>query len=283
MLFCGEDLPLCYCYNVAFLDADENLVACDGGDLPNHPPVKSGQSSVTRVMPVPKDVHRCVNSYKVAYYESDVAIGKAAWNEHEMLRAKSTNGDTGETTERSWPRWKSDGELRGSPFHVRAGSRLLPIDVKDNWQAETTEGTCSLTKTATSNSGEAQDQKFSVAVGNALKLKADCRFKINQDNAIETWVSFKNASDKKRFGTLYIAFFDRHGNLVSSTHADTSTEPNGTMPSVAVGGQPQPNASAYQTIMPMPIPLGFEKNITSYKITLYESERPIGENRAEGR
>jgi hypothetical protein len=32
----------------------------------------------------------------------------------------------------------------------------------------------------------------------------------------------------------------------------------------------------------MSIPSDFEKNITSYKITLYESEKPIGETGTEG-
>ena len=296
MVLSSRHADLYYCYNVAFFDTEENLIACNsdiaawapgpGGAECALGPVKDAtESSVTCIMPIPKGLCQNVNSYKVAYYESNVAIGKAVWDEHKMLRAESRNGNTGKTTVRSLPCWKSDGELRGSPFQVRAGSRLLPIDAKENWQAETTEGTCSLIKTAASNTGEAQYQKFSIAVGNALKLKADCRFKINQDNAIETWVSFKNASDKKRFGTLYIAFFDRYGNLVGSTHADTALEPNGTMPRVTQDGQPQSDAyaHAYQTIMPMPIPLGFDKNITSYKITLYESDRPIGENKAEGR
>jgi hypothetical protein len=273
-----------YNYNVAFFDAKDNLIACDGGMLPNVPPVKSGASNATCIMPIPKGGHQCVNSYKVAHYVSNVAIGKAAWDEHQMLRVESTNGDTGKTTVKSWPQWKSDGELWEALFQVQAGSRLLPIDGKDNWQAETTEGTCSLTKTANSNSAEAQNQKFSVVVGNALKLKADCRFEVNQDNAIETWVSLKNALAKKKFGVLYIAFFDKYGNLVGSTHTDAELEPNGTMPRVTQDGQPQPDAygQVYQQIMPIPIPLGFEKNITSYKITLYESETPIGEGKGDG-
>ena len=296
MVLSSRHADLYYCYNVAFLDTEENLIAC-GSDLAAYAPGTDGaaygpgpvkdssEMSVTCIMPIPRGVCRSVAAYKVAYYESNVPIGKAVPNDHKMPPVESANGDTGEMTVRSWPRWKSDGELRGSPFHVRVGSRLLLIDAKDDWQAETTEGMCSLEKAAISNSGEAQDYRFSVAAGNALRLKVDCRFKLNQDNAIETWVCFKNASDKRRFGAFYIAFFDKYGNLVGSTHTDTTTEPNGTMPRVTMGGQPQPDAygSVYQTIMPIPIPLGFEKNISSYKITLYESERPIGEKWEKGK
>jgi len=277
-MFYGEHPPLYYCYNVAFFDAEENLIACDGGDLPDHPLVTSRLSSVTRTMPIPRGVHKCVDSYRVAYYESDVAIGKVAWDEHESFRVTSTNGNTGETTERSWPLWKSDGEMRGSSFPVRAGSRPLPIAAKEDWQAETTEGTCRLKRTATSDSGEEQGQRFLVAVGEKLRLKAHCRFNVSRDSAIETWVSFKNTSDKKTFGELYIAFFDKYGNLVGSTRTSDATEPGGTNPSVTVGGKPQPTAIAFQAIKPMPIPRGFEEKVTSYKITMYVSGKPIGEN-----
>ena len=84
------------------------------------------------------------------------------------------------------------------------------------------------------------------------------------------------------FGELYIAFFDKYGNLVGSTHTDVMTEPNGSSPSGSItphGGKPQPITSAFQAALPVPIPLGFGEKITSYKMTMYESDGPIGEKR----
>jgi len=278
--FHGTEAPIYYCFNVAFFDKDENLIACHGGGLPDQPPVtKGGTTMIAASMPIPKDVHDGIHSYKVAYYESDLAIGKVAWDEHDVSREIMTDAITEQTTERSWPLWKSAGELRGSAFQVRAGSRLLPLATQEDWRAETTEGTCSLKKAAMPNSSDEQRQRFLVAVGDTLTLRANCRLEINKDNAIETWINIRNPSDRNMFWALYVAFFDRYGNLVGSTQSDAMTEANGTSPSVVIDGKLQRITSSFGTIMPVPIPLGFEDKVTSYKVTMYESEEPIGQKK----
>ncbi len=276
-MFHGDHPPLHYGYNVAFFDAQENLIACDGGGLPDFPAVRGGgATSVTRTMPIPQGLHRDIESYKVAYYESDEPMGTVAFDENQALEVTSTNGDTGETTVKSWPLWKSDGELRGSSFQVRAGSRLLPKSIHEVWRAETTEGICSLHKPTSSDDGERKMQELAVELGETLTLKVKCRCIVNANNAIETSVNVKNGSNKKLHGALYIAFFDTYGNLVGCTSTETATEPHATSPAVKINGRPLSDSSVFRSIMPVPVPLGIEKKITSYKITLYESEKPIG-------
>lgn len=276
-MFYGEHEPLHYCYNVAFFDAQENLIACAGGDLPHTPPVKGGgATSVTRLMPVPKGVHQSIHSYKTAYYESNQPIGKVAWDEHKKFTVTSTNGDTGKTTKESWPLWKSDGELRGAAFRVRTGSRPLPIADNQEWRAQTREGMCSLNVPTSSNSSNEQRQEVQMAPGGRLKVKATFRCHINQDSAIETWMSFENPSDTKMFARLYVAYFDKYENLVGSTNGRAKMEPHGTDPSFTINGKPQPGAEVFCEFMPVPIPVGLAEKVSSYKATLYESERPIG-------
>ena len=139
----GNDTPplLHHGYSVAFFDSKENLIACEGGGRPESGTI----NSVTCRMPIPQDVHKRVDSYKVAYYESDRPIGETR---QEAAFRIMCQGD-GNPIEKVWPSWKSDGELRDSPYRVHAGSRLLPIATNENWQAETTEGTCSLRKITT--------------------------------------------------------------------------------------------------------------------------------------
>lgn len=276
MLWSGEDVPRYYGYNVAFFDAEDKLIACDGGSLPDYPPVTTGTSSVTRLMPIPPNVYRYVASYKVAYFESDLPIGQVPWDEQKLLRVTTTNGNTGATTQQSWPAWKSDGELRDVPFRIRAGSRLLPNDASDHWRAETIEGPCKLTRASEFHANKDQSRKLSIAVGDTSKLRADCHFALNDENAIEGWVHFENSSDRLRFGVLNVTFFDSYGNLVSCIHQETATEANAAGPSVTVGGQVQHDAAAYEGMMPMPIPVGLEARVSAYKITLYDSDERLG-------
>jgi hypothetical protein len=269
-------LPLHHGYCVAFLDRDDNLIACEGGGYPEWDTL----TSLKLEMPIPKGVHERAASYKVAYYESPRPIGETSAESH--FHIIGTTNDV--PFDQKLPSWKSDGELRGSPYRVRIGSRVLPVATKGNWEAEVNEGTCALKKITTPDLFEGEKQRFPVALGERLKLKVECRFNIGEDNAIETWVRSTNPSDKKMFGEFYIAFFDKYGNLVGSSHWDITTEPRGSNPSVSItptGGEPQPMMSPFQGIVPVPIPLGFEEKITSYKVTLYESEWPIGENGTE--
>ncbi len=282
-MWSGEDVPRYFGYNVAFFDAEDQLIACDGGSLPHYPPMTMGNRSVTCLMPIPPNVHRYVASYKVAYFESDLPIGQVLWDEQKPLHVTFTNGNTGATKQQSWPAWKSDGELRDVPFRIRAGSRLLPNDASNHWRAETVEGPCKLTRASESHANKDQSPKLSIAVGDASRLRADCYFVLNDDNAIEGMVHFENSSDRQRFGVLYVAFFDSYGNLVSCIHQETTTEANATDPRVTVRGQIQLDAIAYGGMMPMPIPVGLETKVSAYKITIYDSEKPIGAAVAEVR
>jgi hypothetical protein len=287
-MFSGTHASRHYGYEVAFFDDEENLIACAGGyNGPDPVPAKGVFGSftpITRLMDIPHGVHKRVASYRVAYCESNLPIGKVAWNEREVVTVLSTKGDTGETTEQSWPRWKSDGELREKPFQVQEGSRLLPGPVDETWRAETTEGKCSLKKKAPSldqDGPKAMDteRSFFVTAGTKLALKSDCHFIIDEDNAIETWMNFQNPSDNDLFGQLYIAFFDSYGNLVGCIQSDSAVKAHGTMPEVRVNGELQFSPTSLQTIQSAPLPRGLEDKITSYKITLYESKRTIGEVR----
>jgi hypothetical protein len=181
------------------------------------------------------------------------------------------------------PQWKSDGELRATPFRIREESHLLSNSAGVNWKAETREGRCSL-KVKVASAPETKldpkfDREFAVQLGEKLVLKAQCRFIISENNAIEAWVGFQNPNKKKMFGQFYVAFFDKFGNLVGSNAKDFSIEPNGTYPGMTVtdAGPFRVNSSPFDLLKPMPIPRGLEKTIASYKCTLYESESPIGE------
>ena len=118
-------------------------------------------------------------------------------------------------------------------------------------------------------------------LGDTLAVKADCRFVITKDNAIQAWVSFNNTSETRAFTEVYIAFFDIDANLMACTHIAAATDANATFPTatiVTADGKSQTSA-AFTAASAVPIPLGYEQDIVSYKITLYESATPIGEPR----
>lgn len=270
-----HDRTMYHGYSVAFLDSEENLIACEGGEVGG----SSARESVTRLMPVPKGMHSRVASYKVAYYESNRPIEKT----QPQRNVHVTSTTNGVTEERDWPAWKSDGELRGTPFRIRDGSRPLPNGADNAWRAETNEGQCSLNQIAISDLEALEKRGFAVVLGKNLKLKANCRFDVNRDNAIEVWVNFASTFDKEMHGELYAAFFDKYGNLVGATHAVSKMGPNGYLPSGTVtspDGKTQTIISGFQCALPVPIPLGFDQHIASYKATLYVSETSIGQRKS---
>ena len=252
-----------YRYNVAFFDSDENLVAAHGMGLPNDSSV-TDRLWYTAAMPIPVGFHRCIDSYKVAYFESDEPIGKAA------IAKNADAEDAGRS------QWKSDGELRGKPFPIRKGTRLLHSPRGENWRAETKDGSCSLTVKVTSDADRqrlSSDKEPAAELGEKLALKAWCsHFLIDEENSIEVHARFENTIEKKMYGKFYLAFFDARGNLVGGTEQEFIAEPKGTYPATKAGDPVLPET----VLMQMPIPLGFENTITSYKCTLYESASPIG-------
>ena len=279
-MFYGEHDPRYFGYNVAFFDTDENLLACSGGNMREPRKILSGiTNSSTDVMPIPKNVHQCIDTYKTAYYESDAPIGTATYDPHHKFVVHYIDGDTGKESRRSWPAWKSDGELKGIPFHIRDGARPLPCNPKEGWKAETVEGKCRLKKKLEDDEFDSEEKlDVTLSAGETLRLKFLGHFFINKHNAIETWVHFKNPSDAKLYGALYIAFFDKYGNLVGSVQERVTTEAHATYPLATVDGKPSPDSKGNCRILWISLPLGLEDSITSYKITLYESEKPFGQN-----
>jgi hypothetical protein len=264
-VFTGDGSPAFYCYNVAFFDSNENLIATQGSGLPTDSSVTDNRITwIGSPMPIPVGVHRFIDSYKAVYFESDEPIGQAAI-------AKNA-----ETKDGRQSQWKSDGELRNKPFHIREGTRLLPNAAGENWQAETKDGPCSLTVKIASDADRhrlSSDSKPAAELGEKLALSARCsHFLIDEYNTIEVHSRFQNPTEKKMYGQFYLAFFDKYGNLVGGTGLGFSAEPKGTYPATRAGDAVLPET----VLMQMPIPLGFENTITSYKCTLYESASPIG-------
>jgi hypothetical protein len=99
-------------------------------------------------------------------------------------------------------------------------------------------------------------------VGDGLKFESDFyRFEFGGKTSLAANGTVKNTSDKKLYGALYIAFFDKDKNLVASSGRTEIT--------LAAGKQ-----LVVANVLDMP-PTQLEK-IASYQITIYENEKELG-------
>jgi hypothetical protein len=118
---------------------------------------------------------------------------------------------------------------------------------------------------AQTKSGEAsfRDAKthIKVAVGEGVKYETDFhRFEFGGKVSLAANGTLKNTTTKKRYVALYVAFFDKDKNLLGSSGRTTILEPGKDL------------LAAYVVEMPAE---QIDK-VTSYQITLYESEKEIG-------
>lgn len=243
-----------HAYSIAFFDRTGNLIAC-GNDVQDTWGLLLSRKSVTCDLPIPVGADQLVQTYKVAYYESNRPIGKT-----QRMQARPEVGK------------KSDDRRI-----ARAGASSLPQVGQGIWRAATMNGLCTPRKTDDC----LEKHVPSVHLGDTLAVRADCRFVITKDNELQAWACFHNTSETRAFTDVYLAFFDNDDNLMACTHIAATTEPRATFPTatiVTAGGKCQISA-AFTAASAVPIPLGYEQNIVSYKITAYESERPVGEHR----
>jgi len=128
-------------------------------------------------------------------------------------------------------------------------------------KAETTHGFCTLKK----SSAFAEDI-FTTKVGK--RMKGTCKFYIDEffgRKIINANITVENSADVPLFCQYYVAFFDAEGNLVGCAEqgifGDEGLEP----------GESENFGSCL-----IPLPAGEHEKISSYQITFYESESPIG-------
>lgn len=272
-------LDVFYAINTAFLDADEQLIACGNSPHPADTSAVHGTDAirVSDYADIPLGIETAITSYKVAYYEANAPISKSRFDGNRGMHVVNTNSD-GVAAESVLEPWKSDGELRNQPFQIRSETKVLPTIGKGKWKGETADGECKLVKTdASPVDPDYVHDCTRVTVGKHLRLKTDCQVKVDLDNSITWYVHVRNACEKNLFGRLYVCFFDKHGNLVASIKASADVAANSSSPLIAIDGKPTFDPLSYNVYKSSPIPLGIETSVTSYKITLYESENPIGE------
>jgi hypothetical protein len=118
---------------------------------------------------------------------------------------------------------------------------------------------------AQTKSGEASfrdaNTHIKVTVGEGVKYETDFhRFEFGGKASLAANGTLKNTTTKKRYVALYVAFFDKDKNLLGSSGRTTILEPGKDL------------LAAYVVEMPA------EQidQVTSYQITLYESEKEIG-------
>ncbi|MBI3736082.1 hypothetical protein HY256_06180 [Candidatus Sumerlaeota bacterium] len=70
--------PMFCQYYVAFFDKDGHLIGCAGQGITGDEGLKPGQATQlgSCLIPLPPGTHEQVASYQVAFYESDVEVGK---------------------------------------------------------------------------------------------------------------------------------------------------------------------------------------------------------------
>jgi hypothetical protein len=99
-------------------------------------------------------------------------------------------------------------------------------------------------------------------VGDGLKFESDFyRFEFGGKTSLAANGTVKNTSDKKLYGSLYIAFFDKDKNLMASSGR--------TEIMLAAGKQ-----LVVANVLDMP-PAQLEQ-IASYQVTIYESDKELG-------
>jgi hypothetical protein len=267
--------PIHYGLYTAFFDASGNLIACGGGPHPDSLPTKPPHVHTDpRYLVIPIGVHKDVRSYKTAYYESDLPIGKLACEADGLHTTEEPVGNSADSS------GIGESERAGEAlFKIRPGSRLILQSRYQNWRAETTEGEyASFEPTPEFGSREDFDEsKYAVRASKNLKMDVVCRFTLSKNNAIQPSLKLVNPTDGKLFTHIYLALFDKEGHLVCGTEYGTlEVHPQTrTLQTPTVRGTVK--TTTYHTTAPLPVPIGLEKGIASYKITVYESNRLIGE------
>jgi hypothetical protein len=100
------------------------------------------------------------------------------------------------------------------------------------------------------------------SAGDGLKFESDFyRFDFGGKTSLAANGTVKNMSDKKLYGALYIAFFDKDKNLVASS---------GRTEIMLAAGKQLVVANV------LDLPLSLLEKIASYQITIYENEKELG-------
>lgn len=268
------DSPMHYVYCVAFFDKDDNLVACVNKPVTvDNTPVDPRSSSFRSMPKIPDAVVAMIDSYRLAYFEAEVPIGRsiAAIDQISQGPRYSDADEGADGTEGD-----GEGARKGIQFRIRNGSRALDHLASGDCRVVSVEGECSLPKVSDSDKHES-DKMFKVPVGNERGLSASCLFKFNTENSLTVHIAVENPTDKRLYGSVFIAFFDKHGNLVACTERDATTDENDSRSKLKIDGKRSPTSYWNDVFYPVAVPHGLESSITSYKVTMYESSRPIGE------
>jgi hypothetical protein len=242
--------PSFYAHNVAFLDADENLIACRGDSLTNGP-IGNEPTDRELVMHIPRDYHREISQYKTAYYESGTTINTRAAKQ-ELLDGRDS---------------RELGAIKG-PLKINTRHRLLFKDLPRGAHAYALDGFCKLSDAHIPN----QKEEFKdppIFIGSKSSSQTKIYLRATDDKGPVIYYSVKNNSEFTARQDTYIAFFDDDGRLIASTSSKCETAPNAVSPSVSVDGVPQANATAFSTFLPMLLPQGHHRSITSFKIAVY--------------
>ncbi len=243
--------PRFYAHHVAFLAADESLIACCGDSLMSEP-TSTRTEGRSLVMQIPRGYHPEIALYKTAYYESEAAIGTQEAN-HQPSRDEIDSRD-----------------LRAvkNPLRINARHRQLFANLPKGMHAYTVEGVCNVGKSPLPSKGD-EAEVPPVSIGSKLSSQANIFFRVTDDKGLVIYYSIKNNSESTARQDVYIAFFDDDGRLIASTSLKCSIAPGAVSPSVSIDGVPQANASALSAFLPMLLPKGHHKSITNFKMTMY--------------
>jgi hypothetical protein len=249
-MFDSANSGMYHTYSVAFFDSAGDLIAC-GTNAQDFWLVLVKAISVTCDLPIPDGVEKLITRYQVAYAESDQPFAKI--KRMEPGTKPTENGDHSQI--------------------VRPVCRPLSLVSQERVRAVTMNGPCRLKEEDCLDEGV-----FSAQIGDELLVKAECRFVISRDSAIETWYSFRNMSEKKVFTVVYCAFFDKDGNLIGGTHLSAAIAAREAYPTATIstpGTSPQITAS-FTSAPNIVIPVDWVPNVAAYRITMYASDIPFG-------
>lgn len=244
--------PRYYAHHVAFLDANDNLIACAGDFLVDNR-VGNKPESRSQDIPIPLESHPAIAQFKSAFYESDKAIGVRACKPVSMPDAS-----------------KAEGASRKAAMKINTKQRPLLEKPPAGVRTFTVDGPC---KVKSDREWDPKDEPH-VLIGDESAAKAKVFFRM-EGKEISSYYALTNYKNTSTYQDLYVAFFDDAGHLIASTWLkECKTGPKKTTPSLMIDGVPvdvsvdQTKYSVLSTFSGQ-LPLGEHKRISNFKMTMY--------------
>jgi hypothetical protein len=154
------------------------------------------------------------------------------------------------------------------PLRINATHRQLFENLPKGVYAFTRDGHCELSSAPLSSKAKKLSDP-PILLGDESTSQAKVYLRAADDSGPKIYYSMKNHSELPARQYIYLAFFDDNGCLIASTSLNCQTPSKAISPSVSVDGVSQANISALSTFLPMLLPRGHHKRITSYKMTMY--------------